>query len=292
MDEETKAIIAAILGAIGPGSGNQASSGTTKNYIKLTPASAKALLQQAADDAQFMGKFSAEDINNFIKAFSEEANKQVEQVVREARQSVTPGATAEDIEKQISSLIQTSYPSFFKPTEFASNYVWSKINFKESATLGGKGAIALQTAQQIAKDFDLFSLSDAEVEEAAKKIAMGKLTAEQYKAQLSAKAAIEYPVFAERFKATPGATTKDFAKPVINMLAKIWEQDPDSISMDNEIVQKWTRAGGPDGKQPAPTLAELTMMAKNHPNAEKTSWANEAARQSATALARALGGGV
>jgi hypothetical protein len=76
------------------------------------------------------------------------------------------------------------------------------------------------------------------------------------------------------------------------MLARYWEVDEASIPMDNDIVQKWTRAGGPDGKAPAPTLAELTMIAKNHPNAEKTSWANESARQSATSLARALGAGV
>jgi hypothetical protein len=76
------------------------------------------------------------------------------------------------------------------------------------------------------------------------------------------------------------------------MLAKYWEVDESTISMDNEIVQMWTRAGGPDGKGPTPTLAELTQMAKNHPNAETTTWANESARQSASSLARALGAGI
>lgn len=293
LDPETAAIVAAIVSSIGAaGSGNQASSGSTKSIIKLTPAAAKALLQQAAEDAQYVGTFTTEDVNNFMRLFNEESNKQMEQVVREARQTVTPGATAKDIEKQISNIVQTSYPSFFKPLEFANNFVWSKINFKDSATLGGKAAMALQQARQIASDFDLFNFSDAEVEAAAKKIAMGKMTVDQFKSELAVKAAVEYPVFAQRFKETPGATTKDFAQPVINMLAKIWEMDVNAIGMDNEIVQKWTRAGGPDGKGPAPTLAELTNLAKNHPNAEKTSWANEAARQSATALARALGAGI
>jgi hypothetical protein len=287
MSPETAAIVGAILKGMGAGSGNDSNS-TSSNYIKLTPVSARELLKQSAADAQFTGTFTDEDVANFLKQFNAEANKQIESVVKEARTTVGSGATAVDIQR----LISTSFPSFFKPAEFAKDYVWSKINFKDSATLGGKAAMALQQAKQIAADFDLFNFSDAEVQQAAKDIAMGKKTMDQFKAELTTRAKIEYPIFASRFDTTPGATTKDFASPVIKMLARYWEVDEASIPMDNEIVQKWTRAGGPDGKAPAPTLAELTMMAKNHPNAEKTSWANESARQSATSLARALGAGV
>ena len=287
IDPATAAIIAAILkGLSGSSSGN--SDVTTGNYIKLTPVSAKELLRQSAADAQYTGKFSDADIATFMSDFNAEANKQVESAVKQARTTVGKGATAEDIQK----IITTSFPSFFKPAEFAKNYVWAKINFKDSTTLGGKAALALQQAKEIATDFDLFNLSPAEVEKAAKDIAMGNKTVEQYKAELAEKAKIEYPIFAQRFTDTPGSTTKDFALPVIKMLSKIWEKDEASIPMDDEIVQMWTRAGGPDGKKPAPTLAELTQMAKNHPNAETTTWANEAARQSATSLSRALGGGV
>jgi len=285
--EEALAFAEAIAATVkGGATGN--SNSTSSNYVKLTPVSARELLKQSAADAQFTGTFTDEDIANFLKQFNAEANKQIESVVKEARASVGTGATALDIQR----IISTSFPSFFKPGEFAKDYVWSKINFKDSATLGGKAAIALQTAKQVAADFDLFNFSEAEVQQAAKDIAMGKKTMDQFKAELTTRAKIEYPIFASRFDTTPGATTKDFASPVIKMLARYWEVDEASIPMDNEIVQKWTRAGGPDGKAPAPTLAELTMMAKNHPNAEKTSWANESARQSATSLARALGAGV
>lgn len=286
-EEELAAIVGAIVKGMG-GSSSGNSNVTAANYIKLTPVSAKELLKQTAADAQYTGKFSDADIATFLSEFNAESNKQIESAVKQARATVGKGATAEDIQK----IITTSFPSFFKPAEFAKNFVWAKINFKDSATLGGKAALALQQAKQIADDFDLFNLSPAEVEKAAKDIAMGNKTVDQYKAELAEKAKIEYPIFAQRFTDTPGSTTKDFALPVIKMLSKIWEKDEASIPMDNEIVQMWTRAGGPDGKKPAPTLAELTQMAKNHPNAETTTWANEAARQSATSLARALGGGV
>ena len=286
-EEELAAIVGAIVKGMG-GSSSGNSDVTSANYIKLTPVSARELLKQSAADAQYTGAFSDADITAFMNQFNAEANKQIESVVKQARTSVGKGATETDIQK----IVSASFPSFFKPAEFAKNFVWAKINFKDSATLGGKAALALQQAKEIAADFDLFNLSTAEIEKAAKDIAMGNKTVDQYKAELTAKAKIEYPVFAQRFDETPGATTKDFASPVIKMLAKIWEKDEASIPMDNEIVQMWTRAGGPDGKKPAPTLAELTQIAKNHPNAETTTWANEAARQSATSLARALGGGV
>ena len=283
---ETAAIVAAILKGL-PGSSSGNSNVTAADYVKLTPVSARELLKQSAIDAQYTGKFSDADVAIFMKDFNAESNRQIESAVKQARTTVGKGATAEDIQN----IITTSFPSFFKPAEFAKNYVWAKINFKDSATLGGKAALALQQANQVAVDFDLFNLAPAEVEQAAKDIAMGNKTIDQFKSELTIKAKDEYPIFAARFDATPGSTTKDFASPVIKMLSKYWEVDESTIGMDNEIVQKWTRAGGPDGKQPAPTLAELTQMAKNHPNAEKTSWANEAARQSATSLARALGAG-
>jgi hypothetical protein len=287
----TEEELAAIVGAIVKGMGGS-SSGNSKvsaaDYVKLTSVSAKELLKQSAMDAQYTGKFSDADVTAFMNDFNAESNRQIESAVKQARTTVGKGATAEDIQK----IITTSFPSFFKPAEFAKNYVWAKINFKDSATLGGKAALALQQANQIAADFDLFDLSPAEIEKAAKDIAMGNKTIDQYKAELTTKAKIEYPIFAARFDATPGATTRDFASPVIKMLAKIWEKDEASIPMDSEFVQMWTRAGGPDGKKPAPTMAELLQMAKNHPNAETTTWANEAARSSATSLARALGGGL
>ena len=293
LDPVAAATIAAILQAMGGSSANnKASTTTSKDVIKLTPAAAKALLQSAADDAQFTGKFSTADINKFIEDFTKEANKQIETVVRTAKENTTPGATEADIQKSIQNLVTTTYPSFFKPAEFAKNYVWSKVNFGEASTLGGKAVTALQSARQAVKDFNLLGVSDAEIQVAAKQIAMGKKSLEDYKAELSQKAIIEYPSLAERFKANPGLTTKDIASPVINLLATTWEVDPSTIGLDDELVQGYLRPGGADGKTPPLSIAEIKRKALSSPKFETTTKANELARESATSWARALGAGV
>jgi hypothetical protein len=286
-EEKTAAIVAAILQGMGPGGGGN-SNVTSSNYIKLTSVSARELLKQTAADAQFTGKFTDADVTAFMNQFNAEANRQIESVVKDARATVGAGATAADIQK----IISTSFPSFFKPSEFAKDFVWSKINFKDSATLTGKAAVALQEARQIAADFDLFNLSDAEIEKAAKDIAMGKKTADQFKADLTTKAKIEYPIFASRFDTTPGATTRDFAQPVIKMLAKTWEVEEDTVTMDNPLVMSYMNYSGADGKGQQPSRYDLLLKAKNDPKYQLTQQANEDARDAATGLARAFGFGV
>ena len=104
---------------------------TSKSLTRLTTASAKALLEAAAKDAQFTGKFSTADIADFIAKFNAEQAKQIEIVVRAASSKIKPGLTAEAAEKELQSIITTEYPSFFKPLSFASDFIWSKVNFKD-----------------------------------------------------------------------------------------------------------------------------------------------------------------
>jgi hypothetical protein len=274
------------------GGTDKASKTTSKEYVKLTPGAARALLQKAADEAEFTGKFSTADINAFIAEFSAAANKQIESVTKQAKETVQSGQSAKDIQSSLSTLITTSYPSYFNPSEFAKSYVWSKVNFKSEKTLGGKSINALQSARQAVKDFNLYSVSDAEVQQAAKDIAMGKKTIESYKAELSRLAQIEFPYLAERFKATPGLTTKDIALPAIKIIADAWEMDPETIGVDNDLVQQFIRPGGADGKAAPLSIPELKRLALNHPNFEKTTKAIELGMSSGTAFARALGGGV
>jgi len=274
------------------GGTDKASSTTSKDYVKLTTGAARALLQKAADEAEFTGTFSSADINAFISAFSTEANKQIESVTKQAKETLQTGQSATDIQKTLSSLITTTYPSYFNPTEFAKSYVWAKVNFKSEKTLGGKSINALQSARQAVKDFNLYSVSDAEVQQAAKDIAMGKKTIESYKAELSRLAQIEFPYLAERFKATPGLTTRDIALPAIKIIADAWEMDPESIGVDNDLVQQFVRPGGADGKAAPISIPELKRLALKHPNFEKTTKAIELGMSAGTAFARALGGGV
>jgi len=290
VDPATQAIITAIMSMVGGGSNNTATSSTSADRIKLTFAAAAELLKQTVADVQYTGKISKEDIQAFADAFNAESAKQIDQVVKTARSQVTPGATADDMQKTVQSVMSTSMPSFLNVKQFASDFIWGKVNFKDEASLAGKSLSALQDVRSLSKQFNLLGFSDAEAQIEAKNIAMGKKTIDGVKAELAKKAEIEYPTLAERFKT--GITTKDIADPVIKLLAKTWEVSEDTIDLDNPLVQSYIRPGGADGKQPALTYAEIKQKAMNDPKFETTTMANELARQSATGLARALGAGI
>ena len=290
-EEQLAALIAAALGG-GNDKSNTATTATYKDYVKLNYAAAKSLLQQVAEDIQYTGKFTPEEIKAFVELFSEESNKQIETIVKTAREKVTPGATAEDIKKAVSNVVTTKTLSFFDPKSFASDYLWGKINFKDEATLGGKAIGNLQQVRGLVKDFNLFGISDAEIQKAAKDISMGKMSLNDYKSLLREQAKIQFPTFAARFDATPNATTRDFALPIMKVIADEWEMDVNSIGFDEPLVEAFTLPKMVDGKMVQPSVAEIRAAARKSPNWEYTTKANELGRQSATSLIRALGGGV
>lgn len=290
LSPEVQAIVTGIMSLVGGGSGNTATSSTSGDRIKLTFNAAAELLKQTVADVQYTGKISKEDIQAFADAFNAESAKNIEQVIKTARSQVTPGATADDIQKTVQSVMSTSMPSFLNVKQFASDFIWAKVNFKDEASLAGKSLSALQDVRTLAKQFNLLGFSDAEALIEAKNVAMGKKTLDGVKAELAKKAEIEYPTLADRFKT--GVTTKDIADPVIKLLAKTWEVPEDTIDLDNPLVQSYIRPGGADGKQPPLTYAEIKQKAMNDPKFETTTTANELARQSATGLARALGAGI
>jgi hypothetical protein len=127
---------------------------------------------------------------------------------------------------------------------------------------------------------------------AAKEIAMGNKTIEDYNVELQRIASKEYPQFADRFAKDPTLTTYDIASPIINMLAKTWQMDPKTVKMDNPFVMSYLNYAGPDGKGQQPSYYDLLMKAKNDPKYDLTQEANENARDAATGLARAFGFGV
>lgn len=290
VDPATQAIITALLSGIGGGAENTATTSTSADRIKLTFNAAAELLKQTVTDIQYTGKISKEDIQAFADAFNAESAKNIEQVVKTARSQVTPGASAEDVQRTVQNVMSTSMPSFLNPKDYAKDFIWAKVNFKDEANLAGKSLGALQDVRSLAKQFNLLGFSDAEVLIEAKNIARGKKTLDDVKAELAKKAEIEYPTLADRFKT--GVTTQDIASPVIKLLAKTWEVPEDTIDLDNPLVQSYIRPGGADGKQPPLTYAEIKQKAMNDPKFETTTTANELARQSATGLARALGAGI
>ena len=271
---------------------NTSSSSTTTSVTKLTPASARALMTKAAEEAGYVGKFTQADVEEFMAKFAEKQNAQIERVVTIARSKVVPGSGPDAVKKVMDTTAREEFPSFFKPVEFADDYIWGKINFKDENTLGAKSLDALAKVRGLVDSFQLLGVSDAEAKITAKEIARGKKTIEAYTVELQQLAKKEYPQFADRFAMDPTLTTYDIASPIINMLSKTWQVDAKTIKMDNPIVTKWLRYAGPDGKGVQPSYNDLLIQAKNDPKYELTTEANENARDAATALGRALGGGV
>jgi hypothetical protein len=259
--------------------------------IKLTTASAKQLLQTIADDIQFTGKFTPADIAAFVASYNKMANEQLDTVIRDARDATKSGKTG-DITSTVKNIITTKYPSFFDPKTFTRDFIWSKVNFKDEKTLGPKALDALTTARGIAKAYNLSTVSDVEIQDAAKKIATGKLSADDYKTQLAARAAIEYPQYAERFKTTPGATVRDLVNPVLKVIADAWEVDINSLDLNDPFIDKLIRPDGTVGKAQPASVGEAMRAAMMHSNRNKTVAENNNARDAATELGSALGFGV
>ena len=287
---ELASAVAAALAAVGLGGGESGKS-ISSEAIKLTPTAAKQLLQSIAEDIQFIGKFSKEDIAAFVAAYNKKANEQLDTVVREARETIKSGKTG-DVNETVKNIITTKYPSFFDPKTFTRDYIWSKVNFADEKALGAKALDALTDARSIAKSFNLSTVSEIEIQEAAKQIASGKITSNDYKTQLAAKAAVEYPQYAERLKTTPGATVRDLVNPVLRAVANAWEVDVNSLDLNDPFIDKLIRPDGVVGKAAPASVGEATMAAMTHPNRDKTQGGIRDATSAATELARALGFGI
>ena len=274
---------------------NNAKSGTSSSTTrtKLTTNTARALMQLAAENAGYTGKFSTADIAQFIKEFDAEQNRQIEKVITSTAQKLTPGGTDQGaVDKVAESTAKTEFPSFFNPSQFAQDWVWNKVNFKDEKTLGAKSLEVLSQVRGLVDSFQLLGVSDAEARVAAKLIAMGKQTIADYTVKLQGKAVSEYPQFADRFRLDPTLTTYDIASPAIDIVAQTLEIDKSVVKLDHPVVRAYLDYAGPDGKGTPPSRYQLKLMAKQLPAYKETEQANNEARDSATSLGRALGFGV
>jgi hypothetical protein len=288
MATDLEALLIKVLAGINANAGSANSTTTYKDAIKLTDVAAKQLLDTIMADIQFTGKLSKQDLTDFVNKYNEAANKQLETVVQTVRSQTKPGDTEEDIKN----IIKTTSESFFQPKDFAKDYLWSKVNFADEKTLGAKALNALTNARQIAKSFNLSTVSDIEIQEAAKRIATGKITAEDYKTELTAKSAAEYPQLMDRLKNTPGATVRSLYNPILKAVADAWEVDVESLDLNDPFIDSLIRPDGVIGKAPSATVGEATQKALLHPKANNTEKQINNAKASATSLARALGFGI
>jgi hypothetical protein len=265
---------------------------STTSVTRLTFNSAKAMLEDAMREIGFVGKLSKADIEDFMKRFEKNQNEQIEKIITSSRTKVVPGATDEAMKSVVESTARQEFPSFFKPLEFAKDFIFTKIDFRNEGALGAKNLDVLAQVRGLADRFQLLGVSPADLRVAAKQIAMGKKTLDEYTVELQQIAKKEYPQFADRFNLDPTLTTYDIATPVINMLAKTWQKSPKEIKMDNPYVMSYLNFAGADGKGKQPSYYDLLLKAKNDPQYELTEEANENARDAAVGLARAFGFGV
>ena len=196
-DEAILASIAPFLASLlsqdtGKGPTDTSQSSTQSSVTKLTFNSAKALLEAAMKEADFVGKLTSDDIKAFMAAFETEQNKQIEKIVTSARTKITPGATAEAQKKIVETVARQEFPSFFKPTDFAKNFIYSKIDFKDQTKLGAKSLDAFAKVRGLVNAFQLLGVTENDMRIAAKEIAMGNKTIEDYNVELQQIAKKEY----------------------------------------------------------------------------------------------------
>lgn len=277
---EQLAALAKVL--TGGSSGDKDATTSQTNIIRLTPAAARQLIGRIAPEIQYEGKLSKEDINEFVKLYNEAANKQLDTVVRTVRDRVKAGETQGDVSQSVTNIITKEFPNFFDPRTFTEDYLWSRINFAKEKTLGAKSLEALQRARAIANDYGKYLLSDAQIQDAAKRLARGQLTDAQFKATLNQLAVVEYPELAETLKANPDFTVRQLRGNKINLIADLLEQDPNEIELDNPVLDAIRGMSISDAKRYIKTLPQI----------EQTTAENENAREAATSLARAMGFGV
>lgn len=292
MQAYTASVIESAM-SINKTNNNKSGTEVSTKKTKLTVESARALMEIAAQAADYTGKFTSADVTQFMKDFDAEQARQIEKVITSTSQKLTPGGTIEGaVDKTAATTATTEFPSFFNPTQFVQDWVWKKVSFDNEATLGSKSLAVLSQVRGLIEKFQLIGVSDQEAKNAAYSIAKGDKTLDDYTVELQQKAVIEYPQFADRFKANPKLTTYDIASPIINMIAETLEKDPKTIKMNHPIVLAYTRAAGADGKGQTPSYYDLLLKTKQLPEYQETQQANNEARDGATSLAKSLGFGL
>lgn len=275
--------------------GQPSSTSTTTSQTSdtvLTKASAAALLRDALKESGLNYKITPADVEQFMAEFKTAQDAQKQKVIQTASTKVVPNADPNAVKKVVEDTYRQEFPSFFKPTEFASNFLWKKIDFKDETMLGNKAMGALESVRGLVDAFWLLGVDENSMRAAAKKIAMGQMTLEEYNVQLQQQAKKEYSAFADRFDKDPTLTTQDIAAPVINLLAKTWAVDPKTIKKDNGILMSYMNFAGPDGKGKQPSMYDILLKAKADPKFDLTEEANNNARDAAIGFARAVGFGV
>lgn len=255
--------------------------GVTSTYIKdYDPVTANAYLNNIALSIGFdVNGLTPEEKADFAKKIKEAAGTSGKQTTR----VINPATGATET---------TVVPDTFDPKAFAENWLWSKVNLTDVTKMPAKAITALSSVRQVLRGYGIDHLSPIEVNKLGVDLASGKTSVAAIQAQFLPEAIKNYPLLAERLKANPEASVMQLASTAIGNISKWLEIDPDTIDLTNPYLDKYLRPDGIAGKAPMSSMSDFINTLKMSPEAEKTSWANEAARGAATGLARAMGFGI
>lgn len=249
------------------------------SYVGYDKTSADATLNIVAKNLGFdTTQLTDADRNEFATAIAEEAKNSGKVIQKTASTGGMETVTT---------------PSTFDAKTFAENWLWAKVNIGDTTKLPAKALTALTSVKSILASNGINYLGDKEINQLAVDLAHGTTNEAQLKTDYATKAAANYPQLADRILKNPGQyTVADLITPYTAAVAKYWEVDPATVSITDPVIDKAIRPDGTAGKLPMQSLADFITTLKNSPEAEKTSWAIDGARNAATGLARAMGFGV
>jgi hypothetical protein len=251
---------------------------TSTVYKSYDPVTANAYLNNIAAGIGFdVNLLTPEERADFAKKIDEEARMSGKQTTRKT------------VEGGVETVIT---PDIFDPKTFAQNWLWAKVNLNDVTKLPSSAITELTTVKKVLDGFNIDYLSQAEINQLSVDLASKKITTQSIMDKYRAEAIKNYPLLGDRMLASPGSTVLDILDPAVSIISKWLEIPKSEIKLNNKFLDKYARPDGPAGKVQMPSLYDLEVMVKNSEEAEKTSWANEGARDGAIGLARAMGFGI
>jgi hypothetical protein len=252
--------------------------GETVSYTEYDPITSEALLGKIADTIGFdINQLTIEDKKEFFNKLNTEA--------KASGRTTTRRAATGGMETVVT-------PSLFDAKSFTESFLWAKVNLGDTSKLPSSAITKIASINALLKANGISDYSQKEIDAFGVALASGAKSIDAFKSEFAAKAAAQYPLFAKRLQETPGLTVEDIVQPYITQMAKYWERDPNTIDLNDPVLDKFVRPDGTAGNVPMGSLSDWISVLKNSPEAEKTTWAIEGARDSAVGVARAMGFGV
>lgn len=157
-----------------------------------------------------------------------------------------------------------------------------------SSTEGMAGS-AVNDLQKMAYSYGYTPADKDFYAKAAREIAFGNATIEEYQNTILESAASQYPVFREQIL-SGAVTVRDVASPYIDSMARTLELAPESIELQDEMIQKALSASYDDKGNPVvKSVWQFTKDLKEDPRWAYTKNAKDSMESTAVGVLRAFG---